>query len=43
MTYESLSQFEDALADYEEALRDDDINQAAIEAGRQRCLIALAQ
>jgi tetratricopeptide (TPR) repeat protein len=41
ITYESLEQFADALADYDHALRDDDVDLDSAEAGRQRCLAAL--
>jgi tetratricopeptide (TPR) repeat protein len=42
ITYESLDRFADALADYDRALRDDDVDRDIAEAGRQRCLATLA-
>ena len=42
MTYESLERFDDALADYDHALTDAGVDLDTIEAGRQRCLAALA-
>jgi tetratricopeptide (TPR) repeat protein len=38
ITYEALERFADALADYDRALGDDDVDVEAAEAGRQRCL-----
>jgi hypothetical protein len=42
ITYESLDRFTDALADYEHALGDPNADVDTVEAGRQRCLTALA-
>jgi Tfp pilus assembly protein PilF len=43
ITYEALDRFDDALADYEHALLDPDVDIDAVEAGRQRCLAALTR
>jgi tetratricopeptide (TPR) repeat protein len=42
LAYESLDRFEDALADYQSALSDRDVDLKAVDAGLQRCLSALA-
>jgi tetratricopeptide (TPR) repeat protein len=42
ITYESLDRFTDALADYEHARGDPNADVDTVEAGRQRCLTALA-
>jgi tetratricopeptide (TPR) repeat protein len=42
ITYESLDRFADALADYDRALRDEEVDREAAVAGRKRCLQMLA-